>query len=114
MDMTFKLEPVGDVMVATVEPNRLLGDIVGEFRDALMGMADQDHDRILLDLDAVEYVDSSALSALVAFEGAYGEGEVHLCCVHSTVMDVMRLTKLDDLFPIHDTREDGLRALGAA
>jgi len=109
--MSFQLETVGDVLVATVEPTRLLGDIVEDFRTELLQRADDRHERILLDLTAVEYVDSRALSALVAFEGAYGE--VHLCCVHDTVRSVMRMTKLDSLFPLHDTREDALRAMGA-
>ena len=110
--MSFQLHHVGDILVAQVEPNRMHGDMVEDFRRALMGVADLQPRLILLDLSAVEYVDSTALSALVAFQSAFGDG-VHLCGIHTTVQEVMRLTRLDDLFPIHSTREAALKAMQA-
>ena len=65
---------------------------------------------VIVDLGAVRYVDSSGIASLVeAYQKARQRGtRFVLATVHPQVLRVLELSRLDKVFPIHATVEEGL------
>lgn len=66
--------------------------------------------KVLVDLSAVEYIDSSGVASLVeAFQRARKAGnEFALVSVNAAARRVLELARLDKVFIIHETLADGL------
>lgn len=66
--------------------------------------------KVLVDLSEVAYIDSSGVASLVeAFQLAKKAGlEFGLVAVNASPMRVLELARLDKVFTIHATLEDGL------
>lgn len=66
--------------------------------------------KVLVDLSAVEYMDSSGIASLVeAFQLSRKKGtEFALVSVNAAPRRVLELARLDKVFTIHETLADGL------
>jgi len=64
-----------------------------------------------VDLSAVEYIDSSGIASLVeGYQVAKGLGlDFSLVGVSDSAMSVLRLARLDQVFPIFTSLEDKLK-----
>src|SRR3954467_4723082 len=75
-----------------------------ELRDVLAGLLDKGAERLVVDLEGVEFLDSTALSVMV---GAHkrlvrkGEG-LDLVCTREPILRVLNVTGLSRVFRIHD------------
>ncbi len=90
----------GDVDLETSpQARKLLLDAVGRGRD------------VLVDLSGVSYLDSSGVASLVeAFQRARkGESDFGLVCVSESARRVLELARLDRVFRIFASLEEGLR-----
>lgn len=70
---------------------------------------------ILLDLTQVSFLSSSGMRALLLVRKnllAHTDGELRLCGLQPQVREVFTLTGFVQLFAIHPTRDDALRAFG--
>ncbi len=67
---------------------------------------------VLVDLEAVSYMDSSGIASLVeSFQRAKKHSvEFSLVCVNPSVLRVLNLARLDKVFTIHETVEQALNA----
>jgi len=84
--------------------------VARKFRENLTGHIAEKPGKIILDLEATEYFDSSALGALVAFMKevkAYG-GQLVLCNLSRSLYTLLKLSKLDQLFVISETLEEAI------
>lgn len=62
------------------------------------------HQRLVLDLSVVEFIDSSGLSAVVASVSAIGrEGRLAVCHLQDRVLAALRLSKVDRMVEIAAT-----------
>lgn len=68
-------------------------------------------DRLVVDLEAVEFCDSSGLSALLIADRTMREhgGSVILVNVHKKVMDLMTISQLDRIFTIKKKLSDAFK-----
>jgi anti-sigma B factor antagonist len=66
---------------------------------------------VVVDLEAVRFIDSSGIASLVeAYQSARQKGtRFGLAAVSPTVLRVLALSRLDKVFPIHATVEEGLQ-----
>ena len=93
----------GDVdLESSPEARRILLDCLGRTSS------------LLVDLSAVTYIDSSGIASLVeSFQNARKAGRrFALVAVSGSVLSVLRLSRLDKVFTIYDTLEDGLARAG--
>jgi len=69
---------------------------------------------LLVDLSAVTYIDSSGIASLVeSFQKARkAGGHFALVAVSGSVLSVLQLSRLDKVFTMYDTLEDGLARAG--
>src|SRR5713101_6976786 len=68
--------------------------------------------KLVVDMQDVQFCDSSGLSALLIADRSMREhgGKVHLVHVHKKVMDLMKISQLDRIFTIDSTVDDALKS----
>lgn len=87
------------------------GEIDRDSRERLRLVAEQaiidGHPRVVIDLSAVTFCDSSGLSLLVDLhrEAEAHGGWLRLAAAHAVLRDMLRITHLDRLFATYDTVE---------
>ncbi|QFS84449.1 Putative anti-sigma factor antagonist [Roseivivax sp. THAF40] len=95
--------------VITVKADRIDAAVALEFKDAMRAACDAAGPRVLLDLSAVTFIDSSGLGAIVAAMKQLESGQqLELAALNPLVDTVFRLTRMDTIFRIHPTLDDGL------
>ena len=110
MNLEHKSE--GAAVVVIPHESRLDAHIAGEFKDALRGLVNEGHDRIALHLEDVEFVDSSGLSAIVStMKSLAGKGEIVISGARPSVMNLLKLTRLDKVFRTYTGQQEALAAL---
>ena len=107
MDLGLKVEERGDVAVLAVS-----GEVdvatVPRLREQLHGLVASGTPRIVVDLDAVDFLDSTGLGVLV---GALkrvrsNDGELSLVCTQPRIRKVFEVTGLTKVFELYDTVDD--------
>lgn len=75
-----------------------------------MRLVSEGHHRVLVDLEGVDFMDSTGLSVLVGVLKRIKEhdGTLALCCTRDPILKIFSLTGLNQVFPIHSTVEDAL------
>jgi len=110
--MRLEEEKRGDVLVIRPLEARIDAHGAPEFKRRGLELIGQGNKKVLIDLSAVDFVDSSGLGALVSFLKALGrEGTVALCGLKGTVREVLKLTRLERVFQLFSEEEEALRAL---
>ena len=81
-------------------------------RELLVATAMEGHHRVVVDLRAVDFLDSTGLGVLVGALKRYRtlHGDLHLVISTSRIRSVFELTGLTNAFPIHDTVGSALEA----
>ncbi|MEM9061446.1 MAG: STAS domain-containing protein [Pseudomonadota bacterium] len=104
--MRFASEKVGDVVVMSLEERRLDSRTVAEFREAAREAFRDDCGFYVLDLSAVGFMDSAGVGALVGLLKYLGRHRrLELCGLKPTVRKIFRLTRLEKVFTIRDSKE---------
>ena len=77
-----------------------------ELREVMLKQAEEGTRAVVLDMNAVRYVDSSGLSALVSVATALekSQGLMVLCNVDAAVMKVLEMTRLTEYFQLETSR----------
>ena len=89
--------------VVTIEGPRLDVAATPGFRKRMADLVEEGERELLLDFSNVEFVDSSGLGAVVGLLKLVGRhGRVELTGLRPAVRKVFRLTRMDQVFPIHE------------
>ena len=85
-------------------------------RDRLIELLDSGQRCLVLDLEGVEFLDSTGLGVLVGGLKRVRShvGSLHLVCQREKILKVFRITGLTKVFPIHDSVADAIAASNAA
>jgi len=110
--MNLELENYGRADLVTL-PKQLVMANAPDARNAIKDLIRQGHTRLVLDLQAVDFVDSSGLSVLVStLKAAQAEkGEVVLLGPTDGVRSLIELTRLHKVFEIYDDRQAAVQRL---
>ena len=106
------LEDVGDVTVARFIDKKILDEsniqVIGNQMFALV--EDDGRRKVLLDFSNVEYLSSAALGKLIVMDKKLkaAQGKLLMCALRAEILEVFKITKLDKLFTIFDSREQAL------
>ena len=86
-----------------------------DLRDKLNAMTDKKDERILINLKKVPYMDSSGIATFVeTFQKLKKyDGKLVLAELTREVRSVFEIAKLDSIFELATTQEDGIQKLGA-
>lgn len=100
--MQLETEDHDEARLVTVSEARIDAAIAIQFKDALRVAVGETAPRVVLDLAAVKFLDSSGLGALVAARKLAGPGRsFELAGLQESVARVFRLTRMDTVFAIH-------------
>lgn len=99
--MKLTVEQQGLLTVLTVDGDLDMETVV-ELREAVLEQLAAGRRHLVLDLDAVSFMDSTGLGVLVAVNKRVraANGTVRLVCQQKRVLDLLRLTGLHRLFVI--------------
>ncbi|MEM7190807.1 MAG: STAS domain-containing protein [Pseudomonadota bacterium] len=101
----------GDVTVFQVVPHRFDASLAHDVVAEALESAQDDCDTFLIDMEQVTMIDSIGIGALIRLMKSLGrERRLELCALAPRVHNVFRLTRLDGVFTIHPTLNDGLQA----
>lgn len=91
---------------------RIDSTTASELGDALNGVIEEGRNKIVLDLEKVDYMSSAGLREIVAALKRLnkGTGDLRLACPSDRVREVLELAGLDEIFKIFDTQ---LEAVGS-
>lgn len=96
----------------------LKGDLAGEetdrFRRAALERIEARVRDFVLNLEALDGIDSQGLESLIWLQEQCEErlGQVRLAACQETLRDVLRMTRLDGRFECRDTVDDAISSLG--
>jgi anti-sigma B factor antagonist len=82
----------------------------GETGDELVSLVKDGNDRILLNIEKLDYVSSAGLRAILVAAKLIqnARGEMRLCAPNDTVREVMEASGFNSLLRLHDTETDAL------
>jgi anti-sigma B factor antagonist len=106
VDLSLETRPQGDHMVVEVG-----GEVdvytAPKLRECLVDLVNAGSYRIVIDLEGVEFLDSTGLGVLVGGlkRVRSHDGTLQLVCTHDRLLKIFRITGLTKVFPIHDNVE---------
>ena len=104
----------GPVLVVELREARLDAREAGTFKQQIADLIARGHRRIVLDLGAVEFIDSSGLGAIISGLKQLGDhGELALASLRPPVMGLVKLTRMDKVFRIFEAAPHAVTALAA-
>ena len=111
--MSFTIEDIDDGVLVTVTESRLDAAQAIRFKDRLREVVGRHGPRIVLDLGAVEFMDSSGLGAVLAIRrNLPATHRIELAALTPNVDRVIRLTRMETIFTIHPTVKAATRSAG--
>jgi len=110
MEITQK--KVGRVCVVTPHVSKIDASVAVEFKKQLEALVETGENRLVLNLEEVDFIDSSGLGALVSvFKSTEPDGTIKLFAVKDGVRSILELTRLDHVFAIHISEEGAVESL---
>jgi len=104
MALSVDTREVSHVTVLDIRGRIVLGDEIGQLRNAVRALVADGKKKIILNLAEVDYIDSSGVGELVGcFTTVRNSGgELKLLNLSQKVQDVLHVTKLYTVFDIKD------------
>lgn len=108
-------DDVGAVAVVTLHGVIKLGTSGKTFSEYLAQLLEEDVSSVLLDFSGIDAMDSTGLGELVGYLQRFGEREKSLALLSppKRILNLLRLTRLDEIFPIYSDRDKALADLEA-
>ena len=114
MDNMIKVSHEQDVTIVTPQVKRLDSAVAPAFKEAVLKVVHEGHKRLVVDLDNVDFMDSSGLGALVSvLKGLGGSGALGICNLKGGVQSLFKLTRMDKVFTISTSAADAVQKASA-
>ena len=86
-----------------------------ELKERLSTLVEHGTYRLILDMEDVEFLDSTGLGALISGlkRVRAHDGSIDIVCTHSRILRIFDITRLDHVFDIYDTVDDAQAARSA-
>ena len=100
--MQLETEIRNDALIVTAIMPRIDAVIAIQFKDGMRDACKDGPARVVLDLEQVDFIDSSGLGAIVATMKLLApDQKLELATLSENVDKVFRLTRMDSIFAIH-------------
>jgi anti-sigma B factor antagonist len=103
---------VGEISVVDFSGSITLGEGSAVLRRTIKDLVAQGHAKIVLNLEDVDYIDSSGIGELVVAHGAVetARGELKLLNLTRRVRDIVQITRLFTIFDVQSDEASALKA----
>lgn len=107
---------VGNAAVLDVSGRITLGEGNVILREIVRDLADKGQKRVVLNLDKVQYIDSSGVGELVKTHTTLRNqgGQLKLCNLNKRVSDLLQVTRLSAVFDIHKDEASAVDSFGSS
>lgn len=113
--MEFETVRQGNILRINVLAERIDAACAVQFKDRMREICGTEPERVVLDLQKVDFLDSSGLGAVVAAMKYLGkERSLELAGLTGKVSKVFRLTRMDSVFTIHPSAEAAMNSSASA
>lgn len=114
MNMTTSTRQVGSVTIVDISGRIVLGEESATLRNLVCELLSKGHEKILLNLGDINYIDSSGLCHLVSPFSSVRKhgGELKLLNLTNKVHDLMQITRLYTVFDIMDDEALAVKSFG--
>lgn len=109
MDLNIQTSKQGEFSIISVE-----GEVdvftAPKLREQLIGLVDRGEYKIVVDLEQVEFLDSTGLGVLVAGlkRVKTQSGLLAIACTKEKILKIFRVTGLTKVFPIYDSVDEAI------
>lgn len=101
-----------DICVLIPTPDRLTAVNGTAFKDQAVKLIEEGHARLIVDMTAITFIDSSGLGALVSVLKRVGNrGEIVVCGLSSGLKQMFSITRMDRVFAAYPDRAAAITAL---
>lgn len=112
MSLQIQLRVVGDVTILVCSGQITLGEATSHFRNTIRDLLKKGSRKLLLDLRAVTYLDSTGIGELV---GAYtaatsASAKIRLLRLPEKIYELLQITKLVTLFEVYEDEQAAVRS----
>ncbi len=110
MSIKTKTEMNGKIAIIEIKGS-LVGDgDTDKFRSAVQDFIEQGNKCLVVNLGKVNYMNSSGIGAIISAYTSYKKvtGEVKLAGISDNVQNLLAVTKLIDIFDVHDTVDEAI------
>ena len=110
MDLKSSVED-NNTLVIELRTDNLDASNVREFKDAVQALI-HEQNRVVLDMSAVKFVDSSGLGALISCLRLLStrRGDFKLCAMSKPVRALFELMRMHRVFNIYDARSEAVKS----
>lgn len=86
-----------------------------KLREALLNLVESGNYRLIVDMEGVEFLDSTGLGVLVGGlkRVRAHDGAIDIACTQGRILRIFKITGLSNVFTIYDTVDDALAAVSA-
>ncbi len=105
----------GDATIVIVRGVIKLGESASTFSGFLHQVLDEGRSPVLVDLEGIDHVDSTGLGELVGHLQRFEEQGRRLAFINPArrLRKLFELTRLNEVFPIYDDRDEAIASLSA-
>ncbi|MCP4896727.1 MAG: STAS domain-containing protein [bacterium] len=102
-----------DITIVALEGVIKLGESAQLFSAYLLDLLEEGVPAVLIDLSKIDHVDSTGLGELVGYLQRFTAQGRRLALLkpHERIMNLLKLTRLNDVFPIYDDKDEAVEAL---
>ena len=107
------VEPAGDARIVRVKTPKLTYPVLASFFDAVRALIEDGASRLVLDLEAVSYIDSETIGCLVEIHRLVTDrgGAVRLCGLQRRVNTMLSMTGVDRFLEVCAAEAEALASL---
>ena len=107
------VEPAGDARIVRVKTAKLTYPVLSAFFEAVRGLVEDGASKVVLDLEAVSYIDSETIGCLVEIHRLVTDrgGAVRLCGLQRRVNNMLSMTGVDRFLAVCAAEAEALASL---
>lgn len=97
-----------DIAIANITDNRKLNVLNAEEIKNALTLILRDYDKLIFNLEGIVFIDSTGFGALITIFKRARENEKNfkMCNISPEAMELLKITKLDNVFEIYNTLEE--------
>lgn len=109
MSLALEIYRIENVAVVVCRGRIVFGEETTDFCRTVRSLLPQGP-HVILNLQAIEYIDSGGLGSIVGLllAARRANGDLGICEPSRRVDDLLRITKLDSVIPVFPSQEDGV------
>jgi anti-sigma B factor antagonist len=114
--MNLEIKKEGEVSIVKPLNKDINASVSTDFKGSFVDLINQGNNYFLLNLSLVDFIDSSGLGAIISILKTleHNKGVIALCEIQEPVLNLFRLTRMNQVFKIFESEEDGLKFINNA